>query len=653
MKYNAEPDPDNDNTSHGLVLDLVGTGKRVLDVGCATGYLAKALGDRDNQVSGVEIDPDAAEEARPYLERLVVGDLEQMDLGVELAGETFDVVVFADVLEHLRDPASTLRQAKALLRESGFVVMSIPNVAHGSVRLALLEGQFEYRSLGLLDDTHVRFFTRASLEDLLTEAGYVAVDVRRTTASPFQTEIPVSPSDFPDDVIAKVAADPDSATYQFVLTAVPLHSDSGTVADVLTAKDRELVLLRNQLTQIAGHLSAVAPRPVIGVLDANPLGELLALQRIRTAVIVAELRRRLAGVEVRACSPTTEATCGFDGEPVYPLTANLGQATSPGVAELDGLVVGPGELPSQLMELAKDDSPQRLALHHFGDGRSSEPADALALVGRLFSWDFVALRGRYLQVVGSIPKSRPFVLSHLNPPVGGREPASDLLAAVARQSDSESIVVPAHVAPVDLVAMVGAADLVVTDSPGLAALAAGLLRPVIVVEDEVGASPWANQAGMASGGRTEVVALTAEVDARDGDGIRDHLIERADLSLDALAGPLVAAAGRTLARTMGPRLAELAGRVQVLESVNDGLRRSLVRERLALAKQLGQLEVLAEGQWHSGSSKGRAMHPRTASEAEIHIAELRGEIDRIYATRLFRVAKPFRDVYGRLRSRVL
>jgi len=651
MKYNAEPDPDNDNTSHGLVLELVGTGKRVLDVGCATGYLAKALGDRDNQVSGVEIDPDAANEARPYLERLVVGDLEQMDLGAELAGETFDVVVFADVLEHLRDPVSTLRQAKALLRENGFVVLSIPNVAHGSVRLALLEGQFEYRSLGLLDDTHVRFFTRASLEDLLTEAGFVAVHVRRTTASPFQTEIPVSPSDFPDDVIAKVAADPDSTTYQFVLTAVPLHSDSGAVAEVLSAMDRELVVLRNQLTQIAGHLSAVAPRPVIGVLDANPAGELLALQQIRTAVIIAELRRRLAGVEVRACSLTSEAKSGFDGESIYPLTAGTGRSATPALSELDGLVVGPGELPSQLAEAAQDHS--STAVHHFGDGRSSAPADALALVGRLFAGDFVALRGRYLQVVGSIPKSRAFVLSHLDPREGASESSSDALAAVARQADWESVVVPEHLAPVDLVAMVGAADLVVTDSPGLAALAAGLLRPVIVVNDGWGTSAWADQAGMAFGGRSDVVALSGEVDARDGDGIRDHLIEKADLSFDALAGPLIAAAGRRLAQTMGPRLAELAGRVQVLEAVNEGLRRSLVRERLALAKQLGQLDLLAEGEWHSGSSKGRSMHSRTASEAEIHIAQLRAEIDRIYATRLFRVAKPFRDVYGRLRSRVL
>jgi 2-polyprenyl-3-methyl-5-hydroxy-6-metoxy-1,4-benzoquinol methylase len=649
MRYDAQLDPDDDNTSHALVLELVGTGKRVLDVGCATGYLAEALGSRGNKVSGVEIDAAAAEEARPYLERLVVGDLERIDLGVELAGERFDVVVFADVLEHLRDPVATLRQAKAILGEGGYVVLSIPNIAHGSVRFALLEGQFQYRSLGLLDGTHLRFFTRESLEELLSEAGFVAVDVRRTTASPFQTEIPLSPSDFPDDVITRVAADPDSTTYQFVLTATPQSPAGLTEAETLASMDRELGLLRGHLAQISRHLSTVAPRPAIGVVDTHPPGELPALASIRTSVIVAELRRRLDGIEVRACSLTSEAGTGVDGEPVYPLLAGPGQSASPTLSELEGLVASPGGLSARLAEMAGARLPSELTEHAFGDGRTSEPADALAVVDRSFTEDFLALRGLYLRVVGSVPASGGLVVGHLVGDTTGGS-ISEPLAALARQVDSEPMVIPRDIAPVDLVALVGAADLVVTDSPSLAALAAGLRRSVIVVSDGGDSLRWAQDAGMASGGSVDVVSLAGDVDARNTEEIRDYLIQKADLSFDALVGPLITTTGRGLARTMGLRLAQLAGRVDVLESVNEGLRRNLLRERMALANGLGLPDSLANRPSQRGSFKGPSMHPRTASEAEIQIGQLQDEIDRIYATRLFRYAKPLRDVYGRMRS---
>ena len=110
MKYDTPIDPDDPTTSHGLVARLVGSGKRVLDVGCGTGQLADYLQSHGNEVSGVEMDPESAELARPHLERLVVGDLDHLDLVAELGAGSFDVIVCADVLEHLRNPLITLRQ---------------------------------------------------------------------------------------------------------------------------------------------------------------------------------------------------------------------------------------------------------------------------------------------------------------------------------------------------------------------------------------------------------------------------------------------------------------------------------------------------------------------------------------------------------------
>jgi 2-polyprenyl-3-methyl-5-hydroxy-6-metoxy-1,4-benzoquinol methylase len=257
-RYDTDIDLSNPNNSHTLMIELVGGSKRVLDVGCATGYLARALGERGCTVSGLEFDAEAAEEARPHLDRLVVGDVEALDLAEAFDGERFDVVVFGDVLEHLRDPLAALRNARRVLTERGSVVASIPNVAHGSVRLALMAGRFDYQTLGLLDSTHIRFFTRASIEGLFREAGMVPVDVRRTTAGFFDTPLPVDESEFPPEVVDAVLADPESSTYQFVLRAVADDADAAVthLRATLLRHEAEGETLRARIGALEDELAA-------------------------------------------------------------------------------------------------------------------------------------------------------------------------------------------------------------------------------------------------------------------------------------------------------------------------------------------------------------------------------------------------------------
>ena len=254
-RYDTDVDLSNRNNSHTLMVELVGGTKRVLDVGCATGYLARALAERGCTVSGVEFDAEAAEEARPHLERLVIGDLETMDLAEAFGDDRFDVIVFGDVLEHLRNPLPVLRGAKALLADRGSVVASIPNIAHGSVRLALLAGRFNYQDLGLLDTTHLRFFTRSSVEDLFREAGMVPIDVRRTTAGFFDTPVPVSEGEFAPEVVDAVRADPESSTYQFVLRAVPDDADSA-----ISQLRADAEVLQDRVETLAADLAAARAR---------------------------------------------------------------------------------------------------------------------------------------------------------------------------------------------------------------------------------------------------------------------------------------------------------------------------------------------------------------------------------------------------------
>ena len=212
---------DSPGSTHNLVLDLVERGSRVLEFGCSTGYMSKALRDRlGATIVGVELNAEAAELAQAHLERVLVGDAEELDLEAELGGERFDAILFADVLEHLRDPGALLRRVRPLLAEGGTVVASIPNIAHASVRLALLGGSWRYREQGLLDETHLRFFTRAGVEDLFESAGYVITHWVRRRLEVEETEIPV-PKGVPPGARAGAAGDPEATTYQFVVRAVP------------------------------------------------------------------------------------------------------------------------------------------------------------------------------------------------------------------------------------------------------------------------------------------------------------------------------------------------------------------------------------------------------------------------------------------------
>lgn len=165
-----------------LVFDRIPPRTRVLDVGCATGRLIEALEQRKECIcAGVEADAAAVEVARTRCS----GPIEVLDLENEVAvtaskvlSARYGVVVFADVLEHLRDPARLLASITKLLEPGGLVVCSLPNIAFWRKRLMLLRGEWNYEEIGICDRTHVRFFTQGSARRLVTDAGLIT---ERTT----------------------------------------------------------------------------------------------------------------------------------------------------------------------------------------------------------------------------------------------------------------------------------------------------------------------------------------------------------------------------------------------------------------------------------------------------------------------------------------
>jgi methionine biosynthesis protein MetW len=158
--------------AHELILRSVPAGSTVLDVGCATGYLGAALSARGCRSWGLDRDAAAVSAAEPWYEEVCAMDLDESDV-LPWTEQLFDVVLAADVLEHLRDPGRVLQLLRRHIRRGGRLILSLPNVAHLSVRLPLLFGRFRYGPTGILDETHVRLYTFSTAREVVESQDFM------------------------------------------------------------------------------------------------------------------------------------------------------------------------------------------------------------------------------------------------------------------------------------------------------------------------------------------------------------------------------------------------------------------------------------------------------------------------------------------------
>jgi glycosyltransferase involved in cell wall biosynthesis/precorrin-6B methylase 2 len=189
MKYEPKYDVSGDRyvykradpySSHSQIINWIAQERpdEVLEIGTATGCLTSEVAKLGCSVTGVEQDPEMAELARQYCRKMLVGNVETMDLS-ELG--RYDAVIFGDVLEHLRNPRAVLERLSRLLKPGGKILISLPNVANIWVRLNLLLGRFNYSRVGILDETHLRFFTLKTAKQLAADSG---LDVVSTGVTP-------------------------------------------------------------------------------------------------------------------------------------------------------------------------------------------------------------------------------------------------------------------------------------------------------------------------------------------------------------------------------------------------------------------------------------------------------------------------------------
>lgn len=211
-----------DNARNPAVLaalpELVG--KRVLDVGCGAGANARAMVASGAIVTGVTL---SCSEARHAVIHRIAATIADLGRGLPFRREArFDIIVFSHVLEHFSDPAVLLIAARPLLAPGGIVVVAVPSVTHYSVRFRLLRGDWTYAASGVLDWTHLRFFSRSGIHRVIDSAGYMTVAERHDGVFPLSIARRILPRRVVD-VVNKCAAKrwPEMFATQFVSIIQP------------------------------------------------------------------------------------------------------------------------------------------------------------------------------------------------------------------------------------------------------------------------------------------------------------------------------------------------------------------------------------------------------------------------------------------------
>ena len=223
-RYAHEIDP-NGGSAAARLARMVSPGLRVLELGTGPGTVTRILHSKGCKVTGVEMDSETLAMCAPFCERMLQANLEDPAWHPSLVGEKFDVVLCADVLEHLRDPRPLLTLLPQFLNETGCVLMSLPNASHLSVVASLMAGRFPYQAKGLLDNTHLRFFGRDDIDALLRECGLVwqrwetvLVEPGQAELSHYWNQLEAADQEF---LRAKCA---DGMVYQHVVRSYPSHA---------------------------------------------------------------------------------------------------------------------------------------------------------------------------------------------------------------------------------------------------------------------------------------------------------------------------------------------------------------------------------------------------------------------------------------------
>lgn len=237
------------------IAQFISNGTSVLDVGAGNGVLARLLAfqGRDCVIDGVEPDPVAQKAARFHYRSLFCGTVDEfVSAGSDRDCVKYDFIVMADVLEHIANPMPTLLQLKRLLAPNGKLIISTPNVAFASVRLALMNGQFDYVDSGILERTHLRFYTLKSLRVLFNAAGLYPHSQFHCLRDPRHTEIGVESFPMSSVILRILQIDELAGVYQFLFVLGVGKPEQCVQMDLGYRNARQSSLIRRLLARVRG-----------------------------------------------------------------------------------------------------------------------------------------------------------------------------------------------------------------------------------------------------------------------------------------------------------------------------------------------------------------------------------------------------------------
>ncbi len=306
----------NAGTAAAQVIRLTGQNKRVLELGPGPGTILRFLAQHNQcEVNAVEFDPECVKLLQQVCHTVVEGDLDRSDWLTTFEGQQFDVIIAADVLEHLKNPWQCLSNVRSLLAPNGYLIVSIPNVGHNSVLASLISGRFPYQHRGLLDKTHLRFFTRQDFGKTLFEAGFLPSHWYAVQMSAAQAELGHHWLNLDPAQQAALNSNPYGEDYQYVVKAFS-SNEAGTVArsellqdelqaintrqaEELTDAHKKIAQLLATYEQQENHYSDQLAQAIKQVGDYRKLQENLAqleqLQNLTSDQNV-ELRRKIEDI---------------------------------------------------------------------------------------------------------------------------------------------------------------------------------------------------------------------------------------------------------------------------------------------------------------------------------------------------------------------
>ena len=219
-KYDFELDLDNEN-SLSIIIEMINDNSRILEFGPANGRMTRYLSEKKNcLVDIVEIDEEAGAESSRFSNKSFIGsekgDIEKYNWLKELEDERYDYIVFADVLEHLHNPKEVLEKCRNILKDTGAIIISVPNIAHNSVLIDLINDEFKYNDIGLLDNTHISFFTYKSLVRMVEQAGYKPEIEKATFCKVGENEIKNNYSSIDKNMAKELKKRENADIYQYV-----------------------------------------------------------------------------------------------------------------------------------------------------------------------------------------------------------------------------------------------------------------------------------------------------------------------------------------------------------------------------------------------------------------------------------------------------